>query len=105
MPYKDPSKQRAYDRDYKRLKRGGESLTPSQTLLPVDFRIETAKDAVELLAEQMALVRSDEEAGTIEKARTIGYLIGVALKAIEAGDTVARLEAVESVLKARKAKR
>ena len=105
MPYKDPSQQRAYDRDYKRLKRGGESLTPSQTLLPADFRLQTAQDAVELLAEQMALVRGDQEAGTIEKARTIGYLIGVALKAIEAGDTVARLEAIESVLKARKAKR
>ncbi len=43
------------------------------------------------------------EAGTLERAGCVGYLVGVALKAIEAGDLAARLEAVESVLKARRA--
>jgi hypothetical protein len=39
----------------------------------------------------------------LEKARCVGYLAGVALRAIEAGDLAARLEAVEAVLKARRA--
>ena len=43
----------------------------------------------------------ETEAGTLEKARCIGYLAGIALKAIEAGDLAARLEALESVLKRR----
>ena len=45
MPYKDLQTSRAYQRDYKRLKRAGECQTPSQTLLPADFRVQTAKDA------------------------------------------------------------
>ena len=42
-------------------------------------------------------------ARALEKARCVGYLAGVALKAIEAGDLAARLEAVEATLKARRA--
>ena len=58
---------------------------------------------LKLLEEQVAAVRGEPNAGTLEKARCVGYLAGVALKAIEAGDLTARLEAVESVLKARRA--
>ena len=32
----------------------------------------------------------------------VGYLAGIALKAIEAGDLAARLEALEAILKERK---
>ena len=60
-------------------------------------------DVLALLAEQVAAVREDPDVGTLERARCIGYLAGVTLKAIEAGDLAARLEAVESVLKARRA--
>jgi hypothetical protein len=56
-----------------------------------------------LLEEQVAAVRDDSEAGTLEKARCVGYLAGVALRAIEAGDLAARIEALEAVLKARRA--
>ena len=103
MPYRDPDKRRAYDRDYKRSVRVGDCPTPGQTLVPLPFRLKTAADALKLLEEQVAAVREDPEAGTLERARCIGYLVGVALKAIEAGDLAARLEAVESVLKARRA--
>jgi hypothetical protein len=56
---------------------------------------------IDLLQEQVALVRAEESAGTLEKARTIGFLAGVALKAIEAGNLAARLEALELALKQR----
>ncbi|MDI6816314.1 MAG: hypothetical protein QME41_03850 [Actinomycetota bacterium] len=102
MAYKDPEKQRAYQREYKRMKRSGCCLTPSQTLIPMPFRLKTAQDILALLAEQVQAVRDEEEAGTLEKARCIGYLAGIALKAVEAADLSARVEALEEVLKGRK---
>ena len=103
MPYKDTDRQRDYQREYGRMRRAGEAQTPSQTAIPLPFRLKTAADVLKLLEEQVAAVRGEPNAGTLEKARCIGYLAGVALKAIEAGDLAARLEAVESVLKARRA--
>jgi hypothetical protein len=37
--------------------------------------------------------------GVLEKARAIGYLAGIALKAIDAGNLTARIEMLEAVLK------
>jgi len=102
MPYKDPEIRTQYQREYKRLKRGGDCQTPSQTLVPMPFRLKTAHDVLALLAEQIQAVRDEQDAGTLEKARTIGYLAGICLRAIEAGDLAARLEALEAVLKARR---
>ena len=103
MPYKDPDKQQAYQREYGRLRRVGETQTPGQTQVPIPFRLKTAADVLALLEEQVSAVRNDPEAGTLEKARVVGYLAGISLKAIEAGDLAARVEAVEAVLKARRA--
>jgi hypothetical protein len=103
MPYRNPQQRAQYQRDYKRIQRAGGCQTPGQTLVPLPFRLRTAADVLALLAEQVQAVRDEPEAGTLEKARCIGYLSGVALKAIEAGDLAARLEAVEAVLKARRA--
>ena len=76
--------------------------TPGTTALPLPFRLKAASDVLALLEEQISAVRNDPEAGTLEKARCIGYLAGISLKAIEAGDLTVRLEALEGVLKARK---
>jgi hypothetical protein len=103
MPYRDPERQREYQREYARLRRVGDNQTPSQTPVPVTFRLRVAADVVALLEEQVGAVRADTQVGTLERARCIGYLAGVTLRAIEAGDLAARLEALESVLKARRA--
>ena len=100
MPYRDPTRQREYQREYGRLRWAGETQTPNQTLVPLPFRLKTAADLLKLLEEQVAAVRDDPDAGTLEKARCVAYLAGVTLKAIEAGDLAAR---VEAVLKARRA--
>ncbi len=55
-----------------------------------------------LLEEQVAAVRRDPEVGTVEKARAIGELARLALKAVEAADLAGRVEALEAVLKGRK---
>lgn len=102
MPYKDSEKQRTYQREYRRLRRAGESTTPKLVALPPTFRLKTAADVLALLSEQIVTVRSDDESTALERARVIGYLGSVALKAIEAGDLAARLEAVEMALKLRR---
>jgi hypothetical protein len=103
MPYKDPEKQRDYQREYKRMQRAGSSQTPGQTLVPLPFRLKTAQDVLALIEEQVNAVREEPEAGTLEKARAIGYLAGIALKAVEVADLSGRVEALEQVLRKRKA--
>ena len=105
MPYADADTAREYQREYRRLSRAGECTSLSTTRLPSEFRLRTARDVLALLDEQVAAVRNDAEAGTLEKARTIGYLAGISLRAIEAGDLAARLEALELTLKQREATR
>ena len=102
MPYRDLDKARDYQREYRRIQRAGECTTPSTTPLPVPFRLKTAADVIALLEEQIGAVREDPDAGTLEKARCVGYLAGISLRAIEAGDLAARLEALEAILKERK---
>ena len=102
MPYKDPEKRRVYQREYRRMQRAGSSKTPGQTLIPLPFRLKTARDVLALIEEQVNAVRDEPEAGTLEKARAVGYLAGVALKAVEVADLSARVEAVERVLRGRR---
>jgi hypothetical protein len=102
MPYSDPGQARDYQREYRRLRRAGDGCTtPCTSRIPPEFRVRRAADVLALLDDQIAQVRATDEAGTLEKARTIGYLAGLSLKAIEAGDLAARLEALEAVLKAK----
>ena len=59
-------------------------------------------DVVAVIAEQVNAVRADPLADPAEKARTLGFLSSVGLRAMEQKDMAARLEAVERVLKLRK---
>ena len=103
MPFADEDRARQYQREYRRIRRAGdECTTPGTSLLPLDFRLKTAGDVLALIEDQTAAVLEDTEAGTLEKARTAGYLATIALKAIEAGNLTARLETLEAVLKKRK---
>src|SRR5437868_1809583 len=105
MPFADAGKARDYQREYRRLRRSGDGCTtPCTSPLPAGFRLQTAEDVLDLLAEQLEAVRADGEVGTVERARTVGYLATVALRAIEAGNVAARVEELERVLKLRNAK-
>jgi hypothetical protein len=102
MPYRDANRARDYQREYRRVRRAGDPCTtPGTTHVPVAFRLRTAADVLALLEEQVAAARADATAGALEKARTLGYLATVSLKAIEAGNLAARIEMLESVLKLR----
>ena len=103
MPYADPERGRDYQREYRRTRRAGDSCTtPRTTPLPLEFRLRTASDVLDLLEEQVDAVVKDADSTALEKARCVGYLASVSLKAIECGNLAARLEALEAVLKARK---
>jgi hypothetical protein len=102
VPYTDPERARDYQRQYRRSARAGEPCTTAGTTLPVEFRLQTAQDVIDLLQEQIGAVRDEKKAKTLEKARAIGYLASIALRAIETGNLAARLEAMEAVLKQRK---
>jgi hypothetical protein len=102
MPFRDTDRARDYQREYRRFRRAGDSgTTPCTTPVPLPFRLQTAADVLRLLEEHVEAVRAEREAGALEKARVVGYLAGVALKAIEAGNLAARIEALEAILKAR----
>lgn len=127
MPYKDPAKQRAYQRAYKRRKAeearqarrkseskkiekpGGRTGKPDNTanlFRPVEaFRIQAARDVLALLEETTNKVRAldtDSIMDVLQQARTIGYLCGLALKAVETSSLESRLSALEEVLTKRK---
>jgi hypothetical protein len=68
---------------------------------PLPRRLQTAQDVIDLLEEQVQAVRANTGAGTLEKARAIASLAGVARKAIETGCLAARLEMLEAILKQR----
>ena len=104
MPFADPEKRRAYDSDYKRKARAAEPC-PTRLAMPTEFRAKTAADVLALLNEQLNTLRQDASLGSVERAKGVGYLAGIALRAIDAGDVAARVEALESILKSRPKKR
>jgi hypothetical protein len=63
------------------------------------FRLQTDADVLGLLEVQVEVVRAVAEVGTLEKARTVGDLAGIALKALVSGNLAARIEMLETVLK------
>jgi hypothetical protein len=74
------------------------SLVPC---LPETFQLQTPADVLQLLHWQIAAVARDSRANSVDRARAIGYLASLSLKAIEADTLAARLEALEAALKLR----
>lgn len=65
-------------------------------------QLQTVQDVVDLLQEQVEVVRTARWVDPIAKARAIAYLAGVARKAIEAGVLAPRIEILETILHQRK---
>ena len=62
---------------------------------PPSRRLQTPQDVVDLLQEQVDVLRAETQTEVIQKARALGYLAELARKAIETGSLAARLEALE----------
>ena len=103
MPYRDPDRQRAAQREHARRRRAVEP--DRRTLGPLvdgDLRLLTASDVLAVIEGQVAVVLADDQLGTAERARVIATLAGVSLRAIEAADLAGRVEAIEAVLSERR---
>jgi hypothetical protein len=86
MPYADPEHARDYQREYRRTRRSGDSCTtPCTTRLPLEFRLRTVAEVLDLLEEQVDAVVKDADSTALEKARCVGFLASICLRAIEAG--------------------
>jgi hypothetical protein len=105
MPYANPDRQRAAKREHARRKRAAGVEPKRGTRVPLvsgEVRIETARDVLAVIEGQVASVLEEEDLATAERARTIATLCGCALRAIEAADLAARVEALERALEARR---
>lgn len=69
--------------------------------IPPPRRLQTAQDVIDLIEEQVEAVRAAVGAGTVEKARALGYLAAIARKAIETDNLAARLDVLEAAQKER----
>lgn len=102
MPYSDLQRQREAEAECKRRRRAagdsGKPNRPTRPLIDAATRLRTAADVLILIEDQVNAVTGDQDLSTVERARTIGYLSGIALRAIEAADLASRVEAIESVL-------
>lgn len=103
MPYKNPDRQRAAKAEHARRQRAaGVEPKRGPPLVSGEVRLATARDVHGVIEGQVAAVLGDGELGTAERARVCATLAGVALRAIEAADLAARVEALERALEARR---
>ena len=101
MPYKDPEQQREYQRQWSRMKRAGESSKPNlkrRTLNPAE--ILTAQGIRDMLAEVLNEVM-EWEGDTLQRARCVGYVAGIAIKAVETADLEQRITELEQAVEGR----
>jgi hypothetical protein len=96
MPFKDPERRKEYQREYMARYRGGGRKPSSARNPPRDLCIRTANDCLSILENQVLEVLADDSLKSTERARTIGYLAGICLKAVEVSDLEARLARLEA---------
>lgn len=99
MPYKDPEKRRAYNREYQRMRRAGQPRGSRgiEVLHPSNLQqTETARDLLLILGYLIGEVLRSKQGDAFIKARTVAYVVSVALRAIETSDLEARLTNLEN---------
>ena len=95
MPFKNEETRREYMRQYQRQRRAGGtgSITPARkTLNPED--IQTAQGLLDLLSNVIGEIR-DTKADPFIRARCVGYLVSIALRAVEVADLEGRIASLE----------
>jgi hypothetical protein len=95
MAYKDPEKQREYQRNWQRQRRTGEVGKFKVLHISSPKEIRTAHALLGLLADLIKSVLKSKEGDIFLKARTAGYLITIGLRAVEVADLESRIKALE----------
>jgi hypothetical protein len=124
MPYKDPEKRREMKARSRAAAKAGKATAAGSgpgvpgvpggshggTVITVyhapevaALRLRSATDILGLLEGQAAAVVADLTIETCARARTVGYLAGIILRAVETADLTARLESIEEALSDRNA--
>ena len=102
MPYKDPNKRREMRARSRAAKKDGRAGSTSVGA-PEVTALRSASDVLGLLERQVGAVLAAEGVDACTKARVVGFLAGIVLRASEAADLTARLDAIEQALAARDA--
>ena len=87
MPFADPEQQRAYQRNYKRLQRAGGRESNSRSN-PVAGRVSFEDGGRRAGVARRTIRRRATECLVRlgQRAKAVGYLAGISLRAIDAGD-------------------
>ena len=96
MPYKDPEKQKQYQREWQRQRRAGESAGSKVLRASSPEQVRTAQGLLSVLGNLIGEVLTTKEGDIFMRARTAGYLISIGLKAVEVADLEARLTSLEN---------
>jgi hypothetical protein len=99
MPYKDKAKQKAYQREYQRLRRAGQPIKEHglKVLQPVNLeQVRTAQGLLRILGHLIGEVLETKEGDVFMRSRTAGYLISIGLKAVEVADLESRITNLEN---------
>ena len=95
MPYKDPNKQRDYQREWARKRRGVSSIDGIEP--SIEWKLETIEDLKAVLESIISeLMPSDLDIGV--KARVSAQLINAGCKLLERSELEARMCAIEERL-------
>jgi hypothetical protein len=99
MGYKDPERRRSYNREYQRLRRAGQP-TGSRGIEVIRVsnlqQTETARGLLRILGRLIGDVLESEQGDVFMKARTVAYVVSVALRAVETSDLETRVSNLEN---------
>ena len=96
MPYKDPGKQKEYQREWQRQRRAGETVGFKVLRVSSPEQVKTAQGLLGVLAGLIGEVLTTKQGDIFMRARTAGYLISIGLKAVEVANLEARLTSLEN---------
>jgi len=96
MPYKDPAKQKEYQRQWQRQRRAGENVGFKVLQVSSPEEIRTAQWLLAVLGNLIGEVLTTKQGDIFMRARTAGCLISIGLKAVEVADLEARLTSLEN---------
>jgi hypothetical protein len=95
MPYRDPERQKEYQRQWQRARRAGKSGGFKVLRISSPEEIRTAHALLNVLAGLIKQVLETKEGDIFMRSRTAGYLISIGLRAIIVADLEARLTNLE----------
>jgi len=96
MPYKDPERQKEYQRQWQRERRAGKAVGFKVLRISSPSEIKTAHALLSILAGLIKEVLEAKEGDVFMRSRTAGYLISIGLKAVEVADLESRITNLEN---------